>query len=481
MYRLAWLSLRQRFGASAVTFLNVFLGGAILTGFASLYTTGTAHGVSAADQQTLTTMSWVIGSWGLLIVAFGVASTLNLTVRQRTGEIALLKSAGATPAQAGRLVRGEAVLVCLAAALPAVILGYAAGLGMVDALKGTHQIARSVAFTFGPYAIGSGLADTFLAAFIAAWFTSRRLVRLSTVQALTAATVEAARIGRKRLIAGIVFVLIGADCGTLTLTVLKGQGFTTMSVAGEGCIQSAIGLALLAPALMRAAAAAAGPVLRGLGLSGYLAGTTVRQRTSQSAGLLMPVILFVSLATGALYIQLIMNSAQHGALSANDKGVQTLSFVVTGIIAVFAAVVVANIAVATTLARAREFGQQRLLGTTPKQVRQAVALETAVTVAAGLALGTVSAAIGVIPFSIAQAHRAIPAVSPGVYLGVAVTVIVITYIAILTATSRTLRRPALAAVAAAGLRSVRDGTSATSRYRPTPASCLTAGGAMHYA
>jgi putative ABC transport system permease protein len=445
MGRLAWLSLRHRFAAAAVTFLNLLLGGAILVGFASLYTTGAAHGVSASDRQTLTTMSWVIGSWGLLIVAFGVASTLTLTVGQRTAEIALLKSAGATPRQIGRLVRAETALLCLLAALPAVLLGYVGGLLMTDALKDTHQIQHSVAFTFGPYAIGSGLADTFLAAFIATWFTTRRAARLSTMAALTSATVEVPKLSRKRLVFGIIFLLIGADCGTLTLTVLKNQGFTTMAVAGEGCIQSAIGLALLAPALMRLAARLLGPVLRGFGgLSGYLADTSVRQRTSQSAGVLMPVILFVSLATGALYIQLIMNSAQHGVQSANDKGVQTLSFVVTGTIALFAAVVEGNTAIAVVIARRREFGQQRLIGIIPRQVRRTVALESAVTAATGLLFGTLSAAIGVIPFSIAETHRAIPDVSPGVYLSVATAAVLLTVAASLAAARRTLRVPALA-------------------------------------
>jgi putative ABC transport system permease protein len=221
MLILAGSSLRQRFGSCAAGFLNLFLGGAVLVGFASLYTTGSAPGVSHADQGTLTTMSYVIGLWGLVIVVFGVASTLGLLVRQRARELALLKAIGATPKQIGRLVRGETALLCLLAAVPAVVVGYLAGLAMVAALKSTHQIAPGVRFQFGPYAIGAGLLDTFLAAFCAAWYAARRATKPTATEALTAAEVERPRLGRKRLIFGLVFLLIGADCGTLTLTVLK--------------------------------------------------------------------------------------------------------------------------------------------------------------------------------------------------------------------------------------------------------------------
>ena len=450
MFALAWLSVRQRFGATTATFLNLFLGGAILVGFASLYSTGSAAGASPADRQTLTTMSLVIGGWGLLIVAFGVASTLNLTVRQRTTEIALLKSAGATPKQIGRLVRGETALLCLLAAVPAVAVGYLAGQLMVDALKSTHQISQSLGYHFGGYPIAAGLTDTVVAAFIAAWFATRRAARLTAVEALTSAGVAARRISRKQLVFALIFLLLGADCAVLTVTVLKNHGFVTMSVAGEGCIQSAIGLALLAPVLMRFAVRLLGPVL-GLsgGLSGYLAGAGARQRTSQSAGLLMPVILFVSLATGALYIQIILNTANaahHIAESANDKGVATLSFVVVVILAAFAAVVVASIAVTTTIARKREFGQQRLIGATPREVRRTVMLESLVTIVAGLVFGTLSAAIGVIPYSIAELHRVVPDVNAGVYLAVAAAVVVLVQAANLGATRRVLQGQALTVV-----------------------------------
>src|SRR5262249_9995711 len=142
MFSLALSSLRYRVGAFAASFINVFLGATILMAFASLFDTAGGSGVSAADRKSMTTMAWVIGGWGVLIVAFGVAATLSLAVRQRPGEMALLKSVGATPGQIGRLVVGEAAVVSVVAAAVAIPFAFLAGRAVVGALISSHQIAH---------------------------------------------------------------------------------------------------------------------------------------------------------------------------------------------------------------------------------------------------------------------------------------------------------------------------------------------------
>ncbi len=57
----------------------------------------------------------VVGGWGSLIVLFSVVSTVGITVTQREVEIGLLRTIGATPRQAKRLVRAETFLVALVA------------------------------------------------------------------------------------------------------------------------------------------------------------------------------------------------------------------------------------------------------------------------------------------------------------------------------------------------------------------------------
>jgi putative ABC transport system permease protein len=447
MVGLALSSLRFRASGFVASFLNVFLGATLLMGFAAMYDTGNAPGVSGGDRQGLTNMTYVVGGWGVIIAAFGVAVTMNLSVRQRATEIALLKSAGATPAQVGRLVVGETAVVTALASVLAIPAGYLAGRGLLSLLASADRVGADVDYRFGAAALGLGIGNTFVAAAIAAFFTARRAARLSTKDALTSASAESGRLGKGRLIAGVLFLLSGTNCAVLTATLLSDEEFVTEAVAGQACISTSIGFALLGPALMRLVARGLGPVVRAVsGSSGYLADLNLRQRAGQSSGVLMPVILFVGMVAGSLYLQSVQNNADV-AQSADEKGVETLNFVIVGMIAVFCAVVLINVTLAATMYRGREFGQQRLIGSTPRQVLGMLGVETAVTVVTGLIFGTVAALAGVIPYSIALTGDVVPDIGPAIYLGTIAVLAVVALAANLGAGRRAIGRPALEAVA----------------------------------
>ncbi|WP_370367095.1 FtsX-like permease family protein [Catenulispora sp. GP43] len=440
-------NLRHRRGAYLASFLNLFLGGAILTGFASLYETGSTPGLAKADRSALQTMALVIGGWGALIIAFGTAATLSLAVQQREKEIALLKAAGALPGQIRRMIMIETAALLAAAAIPATPAGMAVGRTVLATLKSTHQVSNGVALKFGATTLAIGLGDITLAALVAAIVAGRRAANQSTATALVSAATQDAGMSRKRGIAAVVLILVGLDAGVMSATLMKNQGYATMSTAGQACILTGIGLALLAPALIRVTVAVLGPLMRRGG--GYLAEAELRRHSRQAAGILMPVILFVALANGALYQQFIQddaNRAQHLAMSADDKGVQTLSFLVVGMIALFAAVVVANIAVAATLHRRREFGQRRLIGDTPGEVRRSLGWEACAILIAGLVFGTLAALAGVVPFSYAKTGHLMPQQSLWVFFAVGAGVTALTLAACLGAARRALSVPALAAI-----------------------------------
>ena len=440
-------NLRYRKAAYLASFLNLFLGGAILTGFAALYETGSQPGLSKTDRSALQTMALVIGGWGALIIAFGTAATLSLAVQQREKEMALLKAAGSLPRQIRRMIMVETATLLAAAAIPATPAGMAVGRAVLATLKSTHQVSDQVGFRFGSTTLAIGLGDIAVAAMLAAVVASRRAANSSTAASLVNAATDDPKMGRKRKIIAVLSILGGLNAGVMSATVLKHSGYTTMAVAGQACIFTGIGLGLLAPALIRLTGAVLGPLMRRG--TGYLAEAELRRHSRQAAGVLMPVILFVALANGALYQQFIQddaNRAAHITLSADDKGVQTLSFLVVGMIALFAAVVVANIAVASTLHRRREFGQRRLIGDTPGEVRRSLGWEVGAVLAAGLVFGTLAALAGIIPFSYAKTGDLLPHQGIGVFLGVAASVIALTVAACLGAARRVLNVPALAAI-----------------------------------
>ncbi|GAA2414731.1 ABC transporter permease [Actinomadura vinacea] len=449
MFGLALRSLRMRAGGFAASFLAMFLGAAILMAFASMLDTARAGKATGAARETLVTMAIVVGFWGLLLVILAVTSTLTLSVRQRAEEMALLKSVGATPAQIGRMVVGEAAGLAVAAWALAVLPGFLAGAGLLELLHSTDQVPESVSYAFGPVALAMGLAITLLSAVGAAVVTVRRTVRGRVAESLADAGVGRSRMGKARVAGGIVFLLLGLNLAVVTSTVMRNEGTDAMATAGQADILAALGLALLGPWLIRRTAGALARPLGAFGVAGDLAVSTLRRRTGQMASVVMPIILFTGIAVGTLYLQEIENDAMAAAglvSTVEQKNIATLNFVVIGMLLFFTALMLVNTLIAATAYRRAEFGQQRLAGATPGQVLGAVTLEGVLLTGIGLACGTFAALFTVLPFGIARADTALPDLEPLTYVAVALIAVVLTMASALGAARRAVRVPAVEAV-----------------------------------
>ncbi len=450
MLRLALSGLRHRAGGFLATFLATALGATILMAFASMLDTAAGPGVDAASADTLATMTAVAGGWCLLIVVFAVASTLTLSVRQRVEEMALLRSVGATPAQVRRMVVGEATTVAVVAAMAAVAPALLLGRWVFALLRDTGQVAPQVAYRFGPVALGMGLGVTVLGATLAALLTARRAARMRADEALLAAASGGGRMSRRRLVAAVLFLTAGTGCAVVTATVMRGRGMDAMQTAGQASIWAAIGLALLAPALLRGAVAVlAGPVRALGGVSGELTVANVRRGAGHLAGAAMPIILFTGISTATIVMQRIEDRASAGSVAPDvERSIETLNYVVVAMIALFAAIMLVNTVVAATAHRRREFGQQRLAGSTPGQVLAMVALEGLVLAATGVVAGSVASLFTVVPYSIARTGSVLADTGVAVHTGVATVAVLLSLAAGLGTAHRALRVPAVAAVAA---------------------------------
>jgi putative ABC transport system permease protein len=136
------------------------------------------------------------------------------------------------------------------------------------------------------------------------------------------------------------------------------------------------------------------------------------------------------------------------SITATDaKNIETLNYVVVGMIAVYAAIMLVNTLVATTTYRRQEFGQLRLAGATPPQLLRMVSLESIVLVATGVLFGTIAAFFTVVPYSIARTDSILPRTGIPIYPAVVGAAAILTLGTILGAARRAIRTPATEAVA----------------------------------
>ncbi len=433
MFVLAMRSIRRRPGRFLATLLSAFLGAVIVMTFNSMHDTAGQPGVDSVSAETLSTAAGVVGGYGTLLVFFAIASTLTVNVRQRAAEMELLRCSGATPAQIKRMVVGEAVAVALVGAALAVGPAVLGGRALLEVFQDSGQVARSVDLSFGPVAFLSGLGITLFAAAGAAFLAVRR------------ATGGRRQRGRARTVLAYAALVAGAASATSTF-VFSATDAALMAAPAYGAILLSVGCALRAPRLLAA-------VLDRLplgGASGWLAVRNLRERAGQLAGILMSLILFTAIATATLTMQAVESDAVEasGAVKSVDaKNLETLNFTVVGIIVVFVCVMLVNSLYAETSYRVREFGQQRLAGATAGQVLGSVGAEGLILLVTGVFFGTLAALAGVVPFTVVRTDE----VLPGEFLGVGAAVVAIAAVATLgtslATARRTLRTPAVRAVA----------------------------------
>ncbi|NEE03462.1 ABC transporter permease [Phytoactinopolyspora halotolerans] len=133
----------------------------------------------------------------------------------------------------------------------------------------------------------------------------------------------------------------------------------------------------------------------------------------------------------------------------DQKQTATLAiYIMVLMIAGYAAITVINTLASSMLARRREFGLQRLAGSTRGQVMRMVGLEGAIVSVSGVLLGTAAAAAILVPVSIKRLDSVLPAGSPWIYASMAALTILLTLGAMLLPAWRVTRgRPAEAALA----------------------------------
>ncbi len=438
-------SLRRRRNSYLAGFVAVLLGSSVLTSFAALLQIAVHSGIPQNDRTTLIIMSGVVGGWGAVVVGAAVATTLAVTTRQRVRELALLRSIGATPRQVIRMITGEIAAVSLVAVALAAPLGTLGSVLLVRGLRSSGQIADGTPYVVGPitYAIGAG--TPLLAALLATWITARRAANRRVRDGLFDAATGGRTTSRLRTTVG--WVLLAGGFGNAIATAIVCSGAdpaSSQSIASEGAIGGAIGVALLAPVFLRAALPSVQRFVDRRGVAGHLAMLNLRERPQQAATPIMPIAILTGVATGTLSMQATANAVSGDHL---DKGTQLLNYVIVAVITALAAAMLVNLLIAATSQRRREYAQIRLAGATPAQVLAALRMETAVVTALGLAGGSVAAAFTAVPFSLAQGTGLLPLSAIAIHAAVIAGVVALTFVTTLRSGRRALAGNAVAALA----------------------------------
>jgi putative ABC transport system permease protein len=446
MLGLALRTLRYRTGGFAASFIATLLGATILMTFTSMLDTALGDNVDSDTMASLIIVSSVAGGWCLIIVFFAVVSTLTLSVRQREGEMALLKSVGATPGQINRMIVTESGLIAAVAAMLAVAPSIGLGRLLWQLLANTGQISPGVSYRFGFFAVTAGLGVTLLAAMAAALFAARRVTRMRAREAITAAASERPGLGLLRISAALFLIASGLTCGMLTILLYRDAGADAMQTAGQASIWTAAGFALLSPVLLRMVTGfLARPLERAGGAGGYLAVRNLRRRSHQLGGALMPVILFTGISMGTIVMQSIENRASDGTFPTwLERNIEMLNFMIVGMIALFSAIMLVNTLVAAGVYRREEFNRQRLAGAVPGQVLGTVAAETVVITLTGVVAGVISALTTAIPYSIVRTGALLPDAPVIIWPAIAITAVSLTFATTMATARFALRIPATA-------------------------------------
>ncbi|VXB08200.1 ABC transporter permease [Aeromicrobium sp. 9AM] len=411
MTTLALRSLRHRASSSTAAFASIALGTFIIGTFATLIETATGQ-MSSADRQTLVTIGAVVGSWGVLIVLFSVASTLGVTVRQRESEIGMLRSIGATPRQVRTLIRSEAVFIALIASALGAIFAAGAGRALLSLLKRRDLIATSVAGKTGWVALSIVFVIMIIVSAVAASVAGRRATRSSIKLLARRAANDRSKMRWYRILAAVVFIMYGVVLGivTITVTAKSDDPYAAMATSGSSSILVGIGFALLSPVLLGTVAGLASPILARFGAPGHLARFSVVRRRRMLAGVLGPVIVLTATAVGTLMLVGIDGrTLDRSALQDDTSGsVNLLNNVVVIMIALFAAIMVINSFAAVFSDRREEFRRLRLIGGDAEQLSSSVMLEAVVVAGVGVLYGSVASLATIIPFGVARDEGVIP-------------------------------------------------------------------------
>ncbi|MEP6954437.1 MAG: FtsX-like permease family protein [Solirubrobacteraceae bacterium] len=237
----------------------------------------------------------------LFVGAFLIFNTFSITVAQRSREIALLRTLGASRKQVLRSVILEGLLVGIVGGFLGVALGLGTAAGLKELFKAFGADLPSGGSVLATRTIVLTVAVGAVVSVVSSIAPAIRATRVAPIEALTESAAPVTKAASRRLtISALALLALGVALMCLGLFAsLSTNG--ALSAVGAGAALTFIGVALVSPHLVRPLASAiGGPIERFTGITGRLAReNSVRQsgRTAVTAAALMIGVALVTFAS----------------------------------------------------------------------------------------------------------------------------------------------------------------------------------------
>jgi putative ABC transport system permease protein len=238
----------------------------------------------------LTIALLVFAGIAVFVGGFLIFNTFQVTVAQRSREFALLRTLGASRRQVLNSVVIEALVIGFVASVIGILGGLVIAPGLRGLLASVGIELPSTGTVIAPRTIIAGLAVGMIATVVSGLVPARRATHVEPVEAMRdAVTPGVKKVSRKRLATS--FAVIGLGLVALLVGLFGSDGSTAASLLGLGVVVMMLGVALLAPVLVRPLARFIGsPLERLQGMPGRLARENAErqpQRTAITASALM--------------------------------------------------------------------------------------------------------------------------------------------------------------------------------------------------
>lgn len=250
-----------------------------------------------------------------LVASIVVSSTFRVVLTQRTRELALLRTLGATRRQVRSLVTREALAIGAISSAIGVALGWLigalaeAGTGLASSV--VAALAGASLWQLGLTWLGATLFTTLVGV-----FPARAASRVAPVAALAPVNEAGAAARKKHTVRFIIGALIAvAGCGAVALAWRSDSGGTKFLGAFGGSLLALLGALLVASVLLPALTRAFGSAFPGT-LSAMARENTMRNpgRTSATGtAIIIGVTLVVTIIVGAASVRTTLTNAVNDA------------------------------------------------------------------------------------------------------------------------------------------------------------------------